>query len=73
MNTTENTLTNIDFLETESAASLNEAGSRLAKSGEMQTFYETDRSEWFDAETAKQKLHSYLSGSIADAILKFNL
>jgi predicted NUDIX family NTP pyrophosphohydrolase len=43
------------------------------KSGEMQTFYETDRSEWFDAETAKQKLHSYLSGSIADAILKFNL
>ena len=43
------------------------------KSGQQQTFYETDRSEWFDAETAKQKLHSYLVNCIDVAIEKFNL
>ena len=35
MNTTESIFTNIDFLETESAVSLNETGTRLAKAGEM--------------------------------------
>ncbi len=36
MNTTEDMFTNIDFLETESIASLNETGTRLSKAGEMQ-------------------------------------
>jgi Tetratricopeptide repeat. len=36
MNSAENLFTNIDFLETESVISLNEAGTRLAKAGEMQ-------------------------------------
>ena len=36
MSTTENIFTNIDFLETESVISLNETGTRLAKTGEMQ-------------------------------------
>ncbi len=36
MNTTEDIFTNIDFLESESVASLNETGIRLSKAGEMQ-------------------------------------
>ncbi len=36
MNTTESIFTSIDFLETDSVASLNEAGIRLSKAGEME-------------------------------------
>lgn len=36
MNTTENIFTNIDFLEAEPVIAMNEAGTRLAKAGEMQ-------------------------------------
>lgn len=36
MDTTENIFSNIDFLETESVISLNEAGTRLARAGKMQ-------------------------------------
>jgi len=41
------------------------------KSGTMQTFYELDRSEWFDADTAKQKIHSYLRDCIDVALQQF--
>ena len=41
-------------------------------SGTMITFPETDRSEWFNAETAKIKLHTYLASCIDVALEKFN-
>jgi predicted NUDIX family NTP pyrophosphohydrolase len=39
-------------------------------SGIQITFPETDRAEWFDAETAKIKLHSYLSSCVDVALEK---